>query len=110
MIFFQVRKGLNFSKRYGFIDLIDIDQLFGKIKNASTKEIYIIVDCFKEVYKVGNINEFFTADKEKIVELKKKLNEWQPDGINKPETLRKMKEYLDDIIKRLEKEIEYIRI
>lgn len=100
----------DFLTRYGFIDLIDTDLLFEKIKNASTKEIYIIIDCFKEIYKPENINEFFTVDKEKIIELRRKLDEWVPDGINKPEALRVLKEYLDDIIKRLEKEIEYIRI
>lgn len=99
-----------FLTRYGFIDLINIDQLFEKIKNASTKEIYTIEDCFKEVYKAANINEFFTDDKEKIIELRRKLNEWVPDGINKPKALRTLKECLDDILKRLEKEIEYIRI
>ena len=47
-----------FLSRYGFIDLLDTDILLEKIKDASTKELYIIRDIFKTVYRASNIKDF----------------------------------------------------
>lgn len=55
-----------FLSRYGFIDLVDIDIILEKMNNKiSTKELYLIRDIFKKVYRSSNINEFFNNDREK---------------------------------------------
>ena len=48
-----------FLSRYGFIDLLDTNMVLEKLKNASTKELYLVRDIFKTVYRASNINEFF---------------------------------------------------
>lgn len=93
-----------FLSRYGFIDLLDTNVLIEKMKNASTKELYLIRDIFKIVYRASNINEFFMNDKEKIKEFREAVGQISFSGINKPMARKALENYLDDIIKRLEKE------
>lgn len=99
-----------FLSRYGFIDLLDTKILLEKLSNASTKELYLVSDMFKLVYRAGNINEFFVNDKEKIEEFRKELGQMEFQGINKPLAKKKLEEYLDDVIRRLEKEVYVYRI
>ncbi|WP_310603711.1 hypothetical protein [Anaerosporobacter sp.] len=94
-----------FFTRYGFIDLIDIDILETKINTATTKEIYTVRDIFKVVYRVANINEFFVNDIDKIVLFRDKVEQINFSGHNKPRAKCTLVEYLDDVIKRLRKEI-----
>jgi hypothetical protein len=93
-----------FLSRYGFIDLLDTNVLIEKMKNASTKELYLIRDIFKIVYRASNINEFFMNDKEKIKEFREAVGQISFSGINKPMARKALENYLDDIIKRLERE------
>lgn len=93
-----------FLSRYGFIDLLDTDLLLEKIENASTQELYLTIKIFKIVYRASNINEFFMNDKGKIVELRESVKQMKFHGINKPMAQKALKDYLEDIISRLEKE------
>ena len=93
-----------FLSRYGFIDLLDTEILIEKMKSASTKELYLIRDIFKKVYRASNINEFFMNDKEKIKEFREEVGQIIFSGINKPMARRALENCLDDIIGRLEKE------
>lgn len=95
----------DFISRYGFIDLLDIEYVLEKIQKASTKEIYAIKDVFKEVYRVSNINQFFVNDTEAIKVFRDAFVDIEFAGINKPLAQKALVDYLDDIIKRLEKEV-----
>ena len=90
-----------FLSRYGFIDLLDTEILIEKMKSASTKELYLIRDIFKKVYRASNINEFFMNDKEKIKEFREEVGQIIFSGINKPMARRALENCLDDIIWRL---------
>lgn len=94
-----------FVKRYGFIDLLDIELFLKKIENASVKELWLIKDIFKSVYGVSNINEFFVNDIDTIRKCREKISQISYEGINKPLAKNALVEYLDDIINRLEREI-----
>lgn len=97
-----------FLSRYGFMDLIDIDILIEKMEVASTKEMCLIKEIFKTVYKASNINEFFLNDREKIEKFKEAIKKMNVTGINKSIAKESLEDYLDDIIKRLKKDINYI--
>lgn len=99
----------DFLSRYGFIDLLDIDIFLEKIGHATTKEWYIVRDIFKRVYGASNINEHFLNDKEKIINFRDELNKIEASGINKPMAKKALVDYLDDVIKRLEKEVYRIK-
>ena len=94
-----------FISRYGFIDLLDMEDLVKKLQNASTKEVRLVKDIFRKVYGPSNINEFFENDKEKIKKFREEVGKMNFSGINKPLAKEALEEYLDDIIRRLEKEI-----
>lgn len=94
----------DFYSRYGFIDLIDTDLIIKKMKEISTKELYLIRDIFRTVYKAANINEFFLNDKNKLEKFRDQIREIGYSGINKPAAKEALLDYLGDIIKRLEKE------
>lgn len=94
-----------FLSRYGFIDLLDTDILLEKIKDASTKELYIIRDIFKTVYRASNIKDFFLNDKEKIKEFREAVGQINCSGINKPMAKKALEDYLNDVIERLENEV-----
>lgn len=99
-------KHLNdFLSRYGFIDLLDIGILIDKMNNVSTKELYIIRDIFKTVYRACNIKEFFLNDREKIKGFRDAVGEINFSGINKPMAKKALEDYLDDVIERLGKEV-----
>ena len=99
-----------FLSRYGFIDLLDIDILLEKIQSASPKELYLVRDIFKTVYNAININEFFLNDKGKIKQFREAIGQVNLTGINKPMAKKVLENYLDDIIGRLEKEVNVYRI
>ena len=90
------------------MDLIDIDILIEKMEVASTKEMCLIKEIFKTVYKASNINEFFLNDREKIEKFKEAIKKMNVTGINKSIAKESLEDYLDDIIKRLKKDINYI--
>ncbi len=92
-----------FLSRYGFIDLLDINILIKKLDNVSTKELYILIDIFKGVYKSCNIKDFFENDRETIKEFRNAVGEINFPGINKPMAKKALEDYLEDVIKRLEK-------
>lgn len=99
-----------FISRYGFIDLLDMDILLQKMNGASTKEMCLIKDIFKAVYRASNINEFFVNDTEEIKRFKEVVEQMEITGINKSIAKKALEDYLDDIIKRLEKDINIYRI
>lgn len=99
-----------FLSRYCFIDLLDIDILVKKMQTASTKELYLVKEIFETVYKADNINEFYTNDTEKIKEFRENVKQMNIIGINKTLAKKALEEYLDDIIKRLERDINVYRV
>lgn len=90
-----------FLCRYGFIDLLDIEIILEKMEAASPKEIRLIKDIFKSVYKAYNIKDFFINDREKIKMFREKVGQMSVTGVNKPLAKKELEEYLDDIIMRL---------
>lgn len=92
-----------FLSRYGFIDLLDVDILLQKMNEASTKEMCLIKDIFKTVYRASNINEFFVNDIEKIKSFRENVSQMEITGINKSIAKKALEDYLDNIIGRLEK-------
>ena len=99
-----------FLSRYGFIDLLDVDILLEKMKNASPKDMCLIKDVFKTVYKSYNINEFFVNDKKEIKRFRELVRQMNVAGINKSIAKKSLEDYLDDIINRLEKDVNIYRI
>ena len=99
-----------FLSRYGFIDLLDVDILLEKMKNASPKDMCLIKDVFKTVYKSSNINEFFVNDKKEIKRFRELVRQMNVAGINKSIAKKSLEDYLDDIINRLEKDVNIYRI
>ncbi len=95
----------DFLSRYGFIDLLDVEILIEKLKKASTKEVRLVKDIFKTVYRASNINEFFINDREKIKKFRETVAQIEFIGINKPLAKQVLVEYLDDIINRLDKDV-----
>lgn len=91
--------------RNRFVDLLDTEVFFNKLKEASPEELYRVKDAFKKVYGASNINEIFLEDKEKLEEIYQKVVEMEVQGITKPMAKEKLKSYLEDIIVRLEKEV-----
>ena len=62
------------------------------------------------VYNAININEFFLNDKGKIKQFREAIGQVNLTGINKPMAKKVLENYLDDIIGRLEKEVNVYRI
>lgn len=93
-----------FIARYAFIDLLDAELFLEKVQCASVKELRLIKDIFKKVYGSFNINEFFVNDIDAIKAYREKINQITFEGINKPLAKDSLISYLDDVIKRLEKE------
>ncbi len=91
-----------FICRYGFIDLLDIESLLKKMKDASPKELCQLKDIFKLVYQASNIKEFFINDYKKIKLFKNEVEQLNFTGINKNLAKKNLVKYLDDIIQRLE--------
>lgn len=92
-----------FTTRYGFIDLLDTELLLNNLQNSSTKQLRITKDIFKKVYGFSNIRDFYFNDLNIIKKLREEINRLVLEGINKPLAKNALVEYLDDIIKRLEK-------
>lgn len=93
-----------FLCRYGFIDLLDIDNLLKKMKNASVMELCLIKDIFIRVYGIANISDFFTNDLDIIKKFRDSVKLIDFDGINKPLARKELENCLDDIIKALKKD------
>ena len=89
--------------RYGFIDLLDTELLLNSLQNSSTKQLYITKDIFKKVYGFSNVRDFYESDLDIMKKLREEINRLVFEGINKPLAKNALVEYLDDIIKRLEK-------
>ena len=70
---------------------------------ASVKEVRLVKDIFKTVYKASNINQFFINDLDKIKQFKGEVANLEYTGINKMLAKKDLGKYLDDIISRLEK-------
>ena len=94
-----------FLSRYGFIDLLDINVLLEKMSTASTKDIYLVEDALKTVYKASNINEFFVNDSGAIKKFREAVGQMPVSGINKALAKKSLEDCLDNIIKRLKKDI-----
>lgn len=92
-----------FTTRYGFIDLLDTELLLNSLQNSSTKQLYITKDIFKKVYGFSNVRDFYESDLDIMKKLREEINRLVFEGINKPLAKNALVEYLDDIIKRLEK-------
>lgn len=92
-----------FTMRYGFIDLLDTELLLKNLQNASTKQLRLTKDIFKKVYGFSNISDFYKNDLETIKHIREKVSQITFAGINKPLAKDALLEYLDNIIKRLEK-------
>lgn len=92
-----------FTTRYGFIDLLDTKLLLNSLQNSSTKQLYITKDIFKKVYGFSNVRDFYESDLDIMKKLREEINRLVFEGINKPLAKNALVEYLDDIIKRLEK-------
>lgn len=88
-----------FLCRYGFIDLLDIDNLLKKMQNASVMELCLIKDIFIRVYGIANISDFFTNDLDIIKKFRDSVKLIDFDGINKPLARKELENCLDDIIK-----------
>lgn len=93
-----------FLCRYGFIDLLDIDNLLKKMQNASVMELCLIKDIFIRVYGIANISDFFTNDLDIIKKFRDSVKLIDFDGINKPLARKELENCLDDIIKALKKD------
>ena len=65
----------------------------------------LVKDIFKTVYRASNINEFFINDREKIKKFRETVAQIEFIGINKPLAKQVLVEYLDDIINRLDKDV-----
>ena len=81
-----------------------------QLEDASPKEIRMVKDIFKRVYRADNINEFFLNDMEGIKEFRKIVEQMTYEGINKPLAKKALVDYLDDIVKRLEKDVDVYEI
>lgn len=93
-----------FLCRYGFIDLLDIDNLLKKMQNASVMELCLIKDIFIRVYRIANISDFFSNDLDIIKKFRDSVKLIDFDGINKPLARKELENCLDDIIKALKKD------
>ncbi len=93
-----------FLCRYGFIDLLDIDNLLKKMQNASVMELCLIKDIFIRVYSIANISDFFSNDLDIIKKFRDSVKLIDFDGINKPLARKELENCLDDIIKALKKD------
>lgn len=92
-----------FLARYGFIYLINIETLSNKLQNASTKELYLLIEIFKTVYRAFDIRTFFENDLETIKEFRNTVGQMNVTGINKPLAKKTLEDYLEDVINRLER-------
>lgn len=90
-----------FLQEYKFFYYIDIEALYKKIVNAKPKEIYIVGDVIRGVYRFGNIYEFYVKDIAKVKEFVEMLNKWEPEKetrkIAKAGLINILKEKLKDL-------------
>lgn len=57
-----------------FAKLFDIDRLLNFVKEASPLEIVRLRGCFANVYHFSNLGEFFSEDKEALIQIKNKAD------------------------------------
>ena len=75
------------------------------MSTASTKDMYLVEDALKIVYKASNINEFFVNDSGEIKKFREAVEQMSVSGINKALAKKSLEDCLDNIIKRLEKDV-----
>lgn len=87
-----------FVMRSGFIDLINIEQLYDKMEKALVKDIYNVCEIFEFVYRASNIYEFYMADKDDIEKFNNKIQNLQTEEINKKGAIEYLKTQLKTIL------------
>lgn len=95
------RHSLDFVNRHGFIDLVELNKLEEKLKNASPQEWDDIGDGFDKVYNYSNINEFFSDEVLKLEKLKNNISQMEVSGITRNLARKKFIASLDNILKKL---------
>lgn len=96
-------KSMEFYGEHKFLQYINIDLLFDKLKTAKTREVHFIKSGIRYVYRYGNINEYFKGDISKLTDLTKKIEEHEWVGITKKRAIEELKLSLQDKLKDLEK-------
>lgn len=66
-----------------FMEYIDQEKLMKLIKKSTAREIYAIVEAFKAVYYMGNLNDFYVSDIEMLTRLKNSLTEYNKNNVEK---------------------------
>lgn len=93
----------DFGKRWSFTDLIDVEVLMEKTKKARNEELYTLKAVFQTVYNVANIRERFEKDRKKLQLFRDEVKKMDVSKPVKRMAIENLKECLDDIIKRLER-------
>lgn len=89
-----------------FMDCVNINSLIMLLEDASLEEIYKIGDVFSEIYRMGNIKDFFVDDLKRLNDLEAKVLEKKDEisakGITYKYAINDFYRVLNEIIKRLE--------
>ncbi|SFO29894.1 hypothetical protein SAMN04487831_11741 [Pseudobutyrivibrio sp. UC1225] len=89
-----------------FMDCVNINSLIMLLEDASLEEIYKIGDVFSEIYRMGNIKDFFVDDLKRLNDLEAKVLEKKDEigakGITYKYAINVFYSLLNEIIKRLE--------
>lgn len=65
-----------YLKNNSFMEYIDQKKLMELVEKSKVGEIYTIVEAFKKVYHMGNLNDFYSTDLRLLKELENLLSEY----------------------------------
>lgn len=67
------KKADYYCTHHSFTEYVNIEDIFQLVKKSSLEDIYEIVRAFKKVYYMSNVRDFYVADIDNLVFLRKKL-------------------------------------
>ena len=90
-----------FMQDKSFAEILSINTIILNIKNKSIEQIYEFWYALQKIYNYSNIKDYYTNDKDKLMELKTELIGIKDVDKVKLFVINKINEFLEDVITNL---------
>lgn len=90
-----------FMQNKNFADILNINAIISSIKSKSIEQIYEFWYALQKIYNYSNIKDYYTNDKDKLMQLKTKLTSIKDVDKVKLFAINKIVGFLEDLITNL---------
>lgn len=90
-----------FMQNKNFADILNINAIISSIKRKSIEQIYEFWYALQKIYNYSNIKDYYTNDKDKLIELKTELTSIKDVDKVKLFVINKIVQFLEDVISNL---------